>query len=100
MKKKKLDNPYSFKDTFEYSVGLMHISAYRSGHSTETVLLRILSDILIALDDDKISISLLLDLSAAFDTTNHEILLSHLEHDFDIGSTPLNWCRSYLSDRK
>ena len=48
----------------------------------------------------KISVLLLLDLSAAFDTTNHEILLSHLEHDFDICSTPLNWCRYYLSDRK
>ena len=42
------------------------LSAYRAGHSTETVLLRIVNDILSALDNDNISVLLLLDISAAF----------------------------------
>ena len=52
-------------------------SAYQAGHSTETVLLGIVNDIPSALDNDTISV-LLLDLSAAFDTIDHQILLSHL----------------------
>ncbi|KAK7094321.1 hypothetical protein V1264_007961 [Littorina saxatilis] len=42
-----------------------HQPAYRPGHGTETALLRIVNDILTALDQDKISVLLLLDLSAA-----------------------------------
>ena len=49
-------------------------SAYRAGHSTEAVLLRIVNDIPSALDNDNISVLLLLDLSAAFDTIDHQIL--------------------------
>ena len=47
-------------------------------YSTETVLLRVVNDILSALDNDNISVLLLLDLSAAFDTIDHQILLSRL----------------------
>ena len=43
-------------------------SAYRFGHSTETLLLRVINDLLTAMDDDKISLLLMLDLSSAFDT--------------------------------
>ena len=74
-------------------------SAYRAGHSTETVLLRIVNDILSALDNDNISVLLLLDLSAAFDAIDHQILLSHLTSVFGIQSTALQWFQSYLSDR-
>ena len=75
-------------------------SAYRAGHSTETVLLRIVNDILSALDNDNISVLLLLDLvldlSAAFDTIDHQILLSRLNSVFGIQSTALQWFQSYL----
>ena len=57
-------------------------SAYRAGHSTETILLSIVNDILSALDKDDISVLLLLDLSAAFDTIGHQILLSRLNSVF------------------
>ena len=74
-------------------------SAYRAGHSTETVLLHIVNDILSALDNDNISVLLLLDLSAAFDTVDHQILLSSLNSVFGIQYTALQWFHSYLSDR-
>ena len=77
-----------------------HQSAYRPGHSTETVLLRIVNDLLNSLDQDKVSVLLLLDLSAAFDTVDHKILLTRLSQTFGITSTALNWFRSYLSERK
>ena len=63
----------------------IHQSAYWSTHSTETVLLCILNNILTY--DNKIWILLLLALSAAFDTVDHEILLSHL--NFGIHGTAL-----------
>ena len=66
-------------------------SAYRAGHSTETVLLRIVNDILSTLDNDNISVFLVFDLSAAFDTTDHQILLSRLNSVFGIQFTALQW---------
>ena len=74
-------------------------SAYRAGYSNETVLLCIVNDILSALDNNNISVLLLLDLSAAFDTIDHQILLSRLNSIFGIQSTTLQWFHSYLSDR-
>ena len=74
-------------------------SAYQAGHSTETILLSIVNDILSALDNDNISVLLLLDLSAAFDTIDHQILLPRLNSVFGIQSTALQWFHSYHSDR-
>ena len=59
-------------------------SAYRKQHSCETALLRVQNDILMALDSRKCVILLLLDLSAAFDTVDHEILLRRLHSKFGI----------------
>ena len=75
-------------------------SAYRQSHSTETALLHILNDLLLATDSGKVSLLTLLDLSAAFDTIDHTILLTRLQHTFGISDTALSWFSSYLSDRK
>ena len=74
-------------------------SAYRANHSTETALLRVKTDIMQAIDDQEVVCLVLLDLSAAFDTESHDLLLNHLYHHFGFGETVLQWIRSYLSDR-
>ena len=74
-------------------------SAYCSGHSTETALLKIVNDILTALDVNHISLLSLRHLSAALDTIGHSVLLSRLHHTFGISGTALSWFQSYLSDQ-
>ena len=61
-------------------------SAYRQYYSTETALLRVLADILHAVDTGDLSILALLDLSAAFDTVDHDILLQRLQTSFGVVS--------------
>ena len=58
-----------------------------------------LNDLLTASDSGSISILTLLDLSAAFDTIDHSILLTHLENTFGIHDLALSFFRSYLQDR-
>ena len=74
-------------------------SAYTRDHSTETALLKIHNDILIAMDRQHVVLLVLLDLSAAFDTVGHSVLLSRLRNSFGIRDTVLRWFGSYLSDR-
>ena len=54
-------------------------SAYKKDHSCETALLRIQNDILKSIDDKQCVVLLLLDLSAAFDTVDHKMLLHRLQ---------------------
>ena len=75
-------------------------SAYRQNHSTETALLKVHSDILSAVDNGCVVVLVLLDLTAAFDTIDHGILLSRLRHIFGVTGAALDWLRSYLADRK
>ncbi len=68
-------------------------SGFRSGHSTETALLSVAEDLRLARTASKSSLLILLDLSAAFDTSNLQILLSTLLR------TALQWFEPYLSER-
>ena len=74
-------------------------SAYKQYHSTETALIRVHNDILTAIDKRRTVILLLLDLSAAFDTVDHDILLFRLQQRFGVTGKPLLWFKSYLSNR-
>ena len=66
-----------------------HPSAYRQGHSTETALLKIFSDILDAADSAQVTLLRLVDLSAAFDTVDCDILLTRLQKLYGVGGTAL-----------
>ena len=74
-------------------------SAYKAAHSTETTLLKVKMDILAAIDQKDAMCLILLDLSAAFDMVNHEMLLNHLKFRFGITNTVLKWIESYLTGR-
>ncbi len=75
-------------------------SAYKKDHSTETALLKVQNDLLIDIDKGNVAVLVLLDLSAAFDTIDHDIILDRLNRNFGIQGTALKWFRSYLSDRQ
>ncbi len=57
------------------------------------------NDLLLSSDCGCISLLVLLDLSAAFDTIDHNILLNRLENSVGISGSALAWFKSYLSDR-
>ena len=85
LKQHKLDNPSQ--------------SAYKAGHSTETTLLSIQDDILCAMDRGEVTALTLLDLSAAFHTIDHKMLLDRLAGWYGFSGSVLKWFRCYLSDR-
>ena len=74
-------------------------SAYRKCHSTKTALLRVVNDLLQASDSGCVSVLSLLSLSAAFDTIDHNILMTRLRSTFGCSGTVLGWFISYLSCR-
>ena len=74
-------------------------SAYRKFHSCETALLRIHNDISLAINHQKVTALVLLDLSAAFDTIDHSILLSRLHSTYGLTGNALALLSSYLSNR-
>ena len=73
-------------------------SPYRQLHSTETALLRVQNDLLQAVDNEGGAIFVLLDLSAAFDTIDHQRLLNLLNQSFGIRGVAIKWFESYLKD--
>ena len=74
-------------------------SAHRKGHSTETALQKVKNDILVNMNRKHVTLLVLPDLSIAFDTVDHNILLAPLKSSIGINGTPLNWFTSYLNNR-
>ena len=75
------------------------MSRYKHFHSCETVLVRVHSDVLVAIDKRHFVVRLLLDLSAAFNTVDHDILLTRLHSKYSISAIGLEWFRLYLTNR-
>ena len=74
-------------------------SAYRAHHSTETALLKVLNDLHLAIDNKQAVFLVMLDLSAAFDTVNHAVLMDRLQLNFGMEDNVRAWLESYFSSR-
>ena len=72
---------------------------YKKFHSTETLLLKVINDLQIACDEQRPTIVLLLDLSAAFDTVDQLKLIAILRNEIGIVGPALDWFKSFLTDR-
>ena len=83
-------------------VNRLHIGnqfGYKLHHSTETMMLGLVNDVLLGFDDDQCTVMLFLDLSAAFDTIDIDRLLDILENEIGITGIALSWFRSFLTGR-
>ena len=74
-------------------------SAYQIGYSCKTAIVKLMNDILWAMENQSITAIMALDLLAAFDTVNHKILSNALQCNFGLEGTVLNWFSSYLDHR-
>ena len=74
-------------------------SAYRQNQSTENALLKVKNDLLLNMDKGHVTLLVMLDLSAAFDTVDHGILLQRLQSKLGLRGTALLWFKSYLAGR-
>ena len=95
---KHVDNHFTSYDE-KHGLGDKFQSAYTKNCSTETALLRVMNDLLTSLDGKKAMVLTLLDLSAAFDTIDHNTLLKRLKDNYGVCDTALDWMQSYLSER-
>lgn len=86
-------------DIFKNNLFPQFQSAYRPHHSTETALLKVTNDLLMNMNMGHVSLLLLLDLSAAFDTVDHGILLQTIQTKLGVSGTTLSWFKSYLEGR-
>jgi len=74
-------------------------SGYRLYHSTETAVKKVFDELLQAADEGDVSAVCLHDLTAAFDTVDHDLMLLKLERQFSLRGIVLKWFQSYLCDR-
>ena len=74
-------------------------SGYRGHHFTETLLVRLVSEIHTAIDNGEVTVFALLNVSAAFDSVDHNILLQRLRTSFGLGGRELEWLESFFCGR-
>ena len=84
---------------FDFHLFPLNQSGYLKQHSCETAVCKVTNDLQHFINEGKMGILVLLDLSAAFDTIDHQILLNLLEHKFGITGNVLRWCKTYLHGR-
>ena len=72
---------------------------FQAGHSTDHAIIHLVNEILQSFNENKYTLGVFIDLSKAFDTVDHTILLAKLEN-YGVKHTNLKWFRSYLSSRK
>lgn len=82
---------YNIHDRFQ--------SGFRKLHSTETALLKVTNDIMMSADSGEYTVLVLLDLTSAFDTVNHTILINRLRDLVGMSGSVLDWFSSYISER-
>ena len=75
-------------------------SAYRKHHSCETSLVKLVNDILWNMEKQLVTPIVILDLSIAFDTVDHDLLLGELATRFGIKGKALEWYSNYLKPRR
>ena len=79
-------------------------SAYRSQHSTETALLMVKAGILHAVDNQRVTCLIMLDLSTVFDTVSPSLFLNRLKFRFglggtiQLGGTKMKWLKYYIAE--
>ena len=78
---------------------ITYLSAYASGYSTESVLLRLQNDLLSVMDRQEETAVAALGLSAASNTVDHPVLLQVLNTRFGISGKALEWLDTYLKSR-
>ena len=88
---------YKFLDKYNCIYNLQY--GFRAGHSTNHCLLDLTESIRKALDNNKYAVGVFIDLQKAFDTVDHDILLSKLSH-YGVRGNCNKWFRTYLNDRK
>ena len=74
-------------------------SAYQKGHSTETAVLKVFLNVVDGIEKGLFALLSLFDLTSAFDTVDHEILLRRMSITFGLTGISLRWFKSYLHDR-
>ena len=82
----------------KYNLLYKYQYGFRKNHSTEHALIELMDQIKLNIGKNKMSCGIFIDLSKAFDTVDHKILLSKLEH-YGIRGTTLDLLKSYLSNR-